>query len=133
MLDRWDPWKDLDKVWREMDRIFDAYLERLSPDREVDFVPPAEVGEEPGGVVVRLAIPGVLEEDIDITVESDRITVRGERQPPAGYGRSEWAVNEIRYGTFLREIPLPDKAVRDEIRAAFSDGMLTIRVPVKGS
>ena len=132
MLDRWDPWKDFDEVWREMDRILDSYLDRLSPDREVGFVPPAEVGEEGGEVVVRLAVPGVIEEDIDITVRSDRLIVRGERQPPPGHGSSLWGVREIRYGLFLREIPLPEPVLEGEIRAAYSEGILTIRIPRKG-
>ena len=129
MLDRWDPWSEFDELWKEMDRLLSAYLDRLSPEGEVDFVPPAEVGEVGDEIVVRLDLPGVLEEDIDITLRTDRLTIRGEREPPPGRSRTALGTSEIRYGLFVREISLPKGVEEKGIRAGFSDGMLTIRIP----
>ncbi len=133
MLVEWDPWKEFDEIWKEMDQILDSYLARLSPEREVGFVPAAEVGEVGGELQVRVALPGVIEEDIDITLQPDRITIRGERQKPPGYARARWGTHEIRYGQFVREIAIPESAGQGEVRAVFSDGILTITVSKKGT
>ena len=132
MLTRWDPWKEFDDIFKEADRLFDACIERWAPDPPVSFIPPAEVGEGPDGLVVRIALPGVLEEDIDITLGPGRLVVRGERQAPAGHARVRWSTAEMRYGQFVREIALPGEPRADRMRAVFSEGLLTIRIPTAG-
>jgi HSP20 family protein len=133
MLEAWDPWDEFNRIWREADRMFDEYLGRLSPDRQVHFVPPMDMGLSGDGMIVRLALPGVLEEDIDISFAPGRIVIRGERQAAPEAAPTKWETREIRYGYFFREVPLPSGVDPEAIRAAYSEGLLTLRIPGGGS
>ena len=89
-----------------------------------------------GTLVVRAEIPGVdPDEDIDISVDGGRLTIRAERrsefeekEEDAGTFRSEF-----RYGSFSRVVSLPEGADVDEIEASYTDGILTVRVPMAES
>ena len=101
---------------------------------EAVFSPVADVYEVEGTFVIRLAVPGVLEEDIDISFGPEGLTVRGELERPVaaevverGGGRA--IVTEWRYGYFERRIELPGAFDAGRLRVEVESGVLEIRVP----
>ena len=101
---------------------------------EAMFSPVADVYEVEGTFVIRLALPGVLEEDIDISFGPEGLTVRGELERPIAAegverrgGRA--IVTEWRYGYFERSISLPGDFDAEGLRAEMDAGVLEIRVP----
>ncbi len=95
------------------------------------FVPPADllVGED--GVTVYMDVPGLRSEDLDIELENDVLTIRGER--PYSYSRENGAEQAQRiergFGRFERSLRVPGGLDPDAIEASLSDGVLTLRIP----
>ena len=101
---------------------------------EAPFSPVADVYEIEGTFVVRLAVPGVLEEDIDISFGPDGLTVRGELERPVAAeaverGAARVIVREWRYGYFERCIALPGEYDTTRLHVEVESGVLEIRVP----
>jgi len=91
------------------------------------FVPVADVYEHEGAFVIRLAVPGALEEDIDISFGPGGVTVRGETEAPAAAeGRA--LVREWRYGYFERVFELPSGCGPEGLRVSVESGVLEIRL-----
>jgi HSP20 family protein len=113
-------------VWRPLERS----VERGSDERGARaWSPRAEVFDRDGALVLRLELPGVERDDVEITVRGDRLVVDGERrearnQEERGYYESEWA-----YGRFHREIGLPEPVDPKDVSATFQNGVLEVRVP----
>jgi len=87
------------------------------------------VRETPDAFVIDAKLPGLRPEDIEISVEDGRLTIRGERSASSEIsGESSHRV-ERRYGGFFRSIALPSGIKDDAIEASYDDGVLTITVP----
>jgi HSP20 family protein len=124
-----DPWHDFDEISRAIDAMVDAFLARLAgPDRPaIAFVPPCDVARTKHEFLFRLAVPGVLEEDIDLTIEGRRLTVRGEREHPFA-ATGEFMNREIRDGYFERSFSLPFAIDPQRVKVELSEGVLFMRV-----
>ena len=97
---------------------------------EPTFSPVVDVYEVEGTFIVRMALPGVLEEDIDISIAPDALTVRGELERPVAAEVVERAiVTEWRYGYFERCVALPGGFDAERLRVEVESGVLEIRVP----
>jgi HSP20 family protein len=83
-------------------------------------------------IVVKAELPGVRREDIDVTVENGTLTIRGQRRREEAVADEAYHRVERRYGSFTRSFTLPATADPSEVRADYRDGMLTIRVPIRG-
>jgi HSP20 family molecular chaperone IbpA len=92
------------------------------------FVPVADVYELEGALVIRLAVPGALEEDIDISFGPGGVTVRGETEAPAASDEGRALVREWRYGYFERVFELPSGCGPEGLRVSVESGVLEIRL-----
>ena len=106
-----------------------AKLHRVEsgPDR-VSFLPDVDFVETKDDYRVFLSIPGLIEEDIDISLRGNILTVRGERQPPYDPERHRKRLGEWRYGFFERRIRFPRQVEPSAIKATYEAGVLTIVV-----
>lgn len=134
-LKPWNPWKEVARAEEEASRLLDAALAKLRsslPGNPIAFVPPVDIVEGDDEYRVYVALPGAVEEDVDIAVERDVLVVRGELEPP--YSPRGVTVHERqwRYGYFERRIRLPRAVGVEEIRASYEDGVLAIFVPKGG-
>jgi HSP20 family protein len=93
------------------------------------FVPPADVIVTEDGVQVFMDVPGLRSEDIEIDVQNDVLTVRGERPWPYGEGEGAWRRIERGFGRFERSLRVPHGLNADQIQASLSDGVLSLWVP----
>jgi HSP20 family protein len=117
-----------------MDRLFDDFRTSLFP--RLDFprmdtawAPPVEVSERAGQLVVRAALPGLTRKDVRLEIRDDALTIEGERRHESeekrkGFFRSEWS-----YGSFFRQIPLPEGIDSASATATFKDGVLEVTMP----
>jgi HSP20 family protein len=122
----WESSREMDQLRREMDRLFDraSGSERLR--RRAGVFPLLNLSEDKDHVYVRAELAGVRPEDIDITLEDNKLILRGERKIPAeekvlGYHRREREA-----GSFRRLVRLPDRLDASKVEAVFKDGVLTI-------
>ncbi len=95
------------------------------------FVPTADVYELEEALVIRVALPGVIEEDIDVSFGPEGLAVRGELEPPVSAGAGRAVLREWRYGYFERIFELPPWVVSERVRVEVEAGVLEIRLPRK--
>ena len=129
---RWDPWREVAELRVATDQLWEAFLEKVNlsagPDEKIDFLPEADVIESAAEFRVYLSVPGLVEEDIELILDEQTLTVRGERQPPydpeLDRCQCEW-----RYGYFERRLTLAGPILPDQVRVYFDNGVLTIFLP----
>lgn len=131
-LVRWEPFRDLVSLREAMDRLFEESFVRP----QTDWLAPTEAGalavdmyETEDAVVVKSAIPGIKPEDIDITVTGDTLTIKGETKFEEEVKEENYVRREMRYGSFVRSLPVPVSVVADKAEAEFENGVLTLTLP----
>ena len=95
------------------------------------FIPPADVLVGQNGVNVYMDVPGLRTDDLEIELENDTLTVRGERRPPfEGDGEQRvWRHIERRFGRFERSLRVPGGLDPESVEASIADGVLTLTIP----
>lgn len=116
----------MDQLRREMERLFDQAYSPELVRRRAGVFPLLNLSEDQDHVYVRAELAGVRPEDIEITLEDNKLILRGERKIPTeekvvGYHRREREA-----GSFRRLVRLPDRLDPAKVEAVFKDGVLTI-------
>lgn len=122
---RWDPMRSL----RSRDDAFESLFRDLFEQGEAVLEPAAEVSEADGEIVVKMSVPGVDKDQLQVTVENDVLTVRGEHRKEEEKKGKNFYRQEIRYGAFQRAVPLPGEVDSSKTKADLKNGMLTVRLP----
>jgi len=125
-INRWEPFRDLLTMRDTMDRLFQENYGAGSGDT---WWPRMDVTEDDSSYRVRLAIPGVKPEDVDLRVEQQVLTVRGEIRPETGKENQRTLHQEHTFGTFTRSVALPGAVDTEQASAQFEHGMLTVTLP----
>jgi HSP20 family protein len=87
--------------------------------------------KEGGEIVIKAELPGLTKEDIDLRVENNTLTIRGQRQRSAEVKDEQYHRVERVYGTFSRSFSLPGTVDGARVSADYRDGLLTVTLPVK--
>ena len=129
-LIRWDPFRELTTIQDRMNRLFQ---DTFTPSREegfasAAFLPPADVYEDENHVTLKLEIPGVDENDLDIRVENNTLVIKGERRFEEEEKKENFHRIERQYGNFVRSFNLPSSVDPNNIEADYDKGILTIRM-----
>jgi HSP20 family protein len=131
-LESWDPDRQLEDFRRRSNSMLDRLLAALgsSPesDEPISFQPEVDLVETSQEYRLYLSIPGIIEDDLVIDIDGRHLTIRGERRPPWDANRREAALQEWRYGFFLRHFELPTTIRVETLRAVYDAGVLTIVV-----
>ncbi len=124
MITRWDPIRELAGLHKTVNSIFE---ETAAKDGTVanSFVPPVDVFEDESSIVLKLEVPGVKADELDIRLENNKLSVRGERKFEAEKAENFLRV-ERRYGSFVRSFTLPNAISNDKVEANYMDGVLEI-------
>ena len=91
--------------------------------------PTLDVYEQKDDVIVKAEIPGLTKDDIDITLEGNFLTIKGEKKKEEEVKDDDYYRCERTYGAFSRTVELPVAVQTDKVNAAFKDGVLEIRMP----
>jgi HSP20 family protein len=125
-LRRFELFPGIDTIRREMDSLFGS----LAGMRE-GWVPPLDVYEKEGEMVIRLDLPGIEKKDVKVRVLDDVLMIEGERKLERKIEEENYLCQEASYGAFTRRIALPNPVEEYEVKATFENGVLEIHVPVK--
>jgi HSP20 family protein len=132
---RFDPFRDLASMQDRINRIFgEAYLRNNDDDvtNRGDWRPPVDIYEtDKHEIVLRAELPGLKREDLDIRVENNTLTLRGERKRDAEVKQDSYHRVERTYGAFSRSFSLPTTVNPEGVTATFADGVLTITLPMR--
>ena len=95
------------------------------------FVPPVDVYEDAQKVVLKLEVPGIRQEDLDVRVENQTLVVKGERKMESEEKEENFHRIERRYGSFTRSFTLPQTVDPNSVKAGYDAGVLTISITKK--
>ena len=125
-LSFWEPLRQLDEFERVVDGLFQPMARRHEGNGRGTWRPAVEFVAEPERYRLRVDLPGVRKEDIDISVENEVLTVRGTRATTTHDGERKVLARETPAGTFERSFRLPEDAEDSELKAAHTDGVLEV-------
>jgi len=132
---RWDPTSEMASMRNMMDRLFEQSFGRLPSFRGSEELGPAnlnlDVVENGESFVVKAAVPGIDPKDIDISVDDDVLTIKGEFQHRDETNEDNYIRRELRYGSFQRQLRLPPTVDAENAKADFEHGMLKLTLPKK--
>ncbi len=135
MLTPWYPERSFGLI-REMEEMMDRFLSRWQQEwprwfgEEWVTYPRLESYVEDNNLLLRADLPGVDPKDLEITVQGNRLTIKGERKAGKEQEHGTYHFREIRYGTFARTVTLPAEVKTEDIKARYHNGVLEIRVPL---
>ena len=131
-IERWDPFRDWLDLRDEFDRFLDWALSSGISRRRREasiWVPAIDISETPDKVIVKADLPGVSENDIQISITGNLLSIRGERKQEVKEEKENFFRVERVYGSFERVIELPAEVEPDNAKATFKNGVLTIEIP----
>lgn len=130
MITRWDPFRELSTLQDRMNRLFNDQFGTITRDESLTgaFVPPVDVYEDENAIQLRMEVPGIDEKDIDIQLENQVLTVRGERKFEKEEKEENFHRIERRYGSFTRSFTLPATVNSEDVSADYDKGVLKIRL-----
>lgn len=118
---------------REMDSLFDNFFRGfdLEPfeSRMGAFSPKVDVTENDKEIKISAELPGLEEKDIDVSLQKDMLTIKGEKKEEKEDKGKDYYRMERSYGSFSRTIPLPVEVETDKVEAKFKKGVLSITLP----
>jgi HSP20 family protein len=128
-ISRWEPFKEMMTLREAMDRLFeDSFVRPTRMIREgAGAYLPLDIYTTKDAVVIRASVPGVKPDEVEITVEGDTVTMRGEIKAPQEEGT--FLLQERRYGPFARSVELAAPVQADKAEAKFENGVLTLTIP----
>jgi HSP20 family protein len=132
VLTRWDPFREFSTLQDRMNRMFrDSYGDREEALTTSTFAPPVDVYEDEHNVTLKIEVPGIDEKDLDVRIENNTLTVRGERKFEKEEKEENFRRVERQYGSFTRSFTLPNTVDTDSIQAVYEKGILKIQLAKK--
>ncbi|MEW6731801.1 MAG: Hsp20/alpha crystallin family protein [Acidobacteriota bacterium] len=129
-----NPFEMMRRFSEEMDRTFENFgLWRGFTKGETGWAPAIEVFERKGKFVVRAELPGLSKDDVKVELTDDSLIIKGERKSEHKEEGKGFYRSELSYGSFYREILIPESATVDQTEAKFSNGVLEVVIPVPES
>jgi len=130
-ITRWRPFRDLLRLQKEMDSMFDEFFK--TPERreleKFDWYPQVDVLDSENEIKISADLPGMNKDDIDVTVEDNVLTINGERKQEEETEEGRYYRSECCYGTFQRTFTLPNNVDTENVKAAFQNGVLELTLP----
>jgi HSP20 family protein len=128
---RWEPFRGLNTLQEHVNRLFDDSLagNRSGQSDLASWAPSVDIYETENELVVKADLPDMQEKDIDVRVENNTLTIRGERKFENEAHQDNYLRVERAYGTFTRSFSLPNTVNTEGIRAEYHNGVLNVRMP----
>jgi len=132
VVTRWEPLKDLMVLQERMNKLFDETFSRGAQDVDVGaWSPPVDILEQGDEIILKMEIAEVDQKAIDIKVEGNALTIKGERQLEEGTKREDYLRLERPYGQFSCSFSLPTTVDLGKVKASHNDGILRVVLPKK--
>lgn len=123
-----DPWGEFEELRHEMDRFFKPVLGRLPLKAEFTFYPAVDLIDMGEYLVAKIDLPGVPQENVDISFEGSRLAIRGQRMTD-GAKEESYLYRERPFGPFVSTFDLPVDVNSNAIKATLQHGVLEIKLP----
>jgi HSP20 family protein len=130
-ITRWDPFREVAALQNRVNSLFREMNDSESPLTTASFVPAVDIYEDTKKVVLKLEVPGIEEKDLDVRVENNTLTVKGERKFEKEEKEENFHRIERRYGSFYRAFTLPSTVDTEHIAASYTAGVLKLELSKK--
>jgi HSP20 family protein len=128
-LIRWQPFHEMDALQRDMNRMFEALASNERDSMRQSFLPLAEMEQTDDAVHLKVEVPGMNADDLDVQVTKEAVMISGERKTNFKSENNGMTRSEFRYGKFSRTIPLPIPIDNERVQGDYQDGILTLELP----
>jgi HSP20 family protein len=118
-----DPFAELRRMQSEMNRLFTGFGATATRD-----FPPINIWLGENSVVVTAELPGITNDDVNLSLQEDVLTLAGKREPKPQEQNVSWQRRERAYGSFSRAVQLPFRIDPDKVQARFNNGVLEIEL-----
>jgi len=132
---RWEPFRDLLTIQDRMNRMFDDAFRTTRQSGEDDWAlggtwaPPVDIYEHDGNLVLSAELPGIDPKQVDIRLENNVLTLKGDRALDTEVDRESFHRLERAYGGFARSFTLPTAVDQEKIQADYKNGVLKVTLP----
>jgi len=128
---KWEPFRDLMAMQDRMSRVIDQTLSRIWKEEVMQgtWSPPVDIVEKENDVVIKIDLPDVNQNEIDIRVEESTLIIQGERKFIKESADEKYIQIERPYGTFRRTFTVPSRIDQEGIKASYKDGVLRVVLP----
>ena len=126
--------RDFSALQDRMNRIFRESFSPEGSDEALttsNFAPPVDVYEDEHNITLKIEVPGIDEKDINVSIENNTLTVRGERRFEKDEKEENFHRVERMYGSFTRSFTLPNTVDPEQVSANYEKGVLKIRLAMK--
>lgn len=136
-LRKWEPFKELSTIQRDMDDFFRRVFDSLTPSRlfrrefKAEWYPAIDVYMKNNQLVVHADLPGINPKDVDISLTGNVLTIRGERKAEWEEKKEGYMFGEASYGAFERSFTLPEGVDTTKCHAVYKNGVLELTMPAK--
>jgi len=131
-ITRWDPFRDVMTLQNRLNSLFQDFNRGQGDTSDfvttAAFVPPVDIYEDEHKIVLKLEVPGLRQEDLDIRVENNTLTVKGERKFEKEEKEENFHRIERRYGSFFRSFTIPNTVSTETVKATYDAGVLRIEL-----
>jgi len=129
-LTRWNPMQELSLLNRRLKKLLDEDLfPELFTSEWRSWTPPVDIYETDNEIVVKAELPDIDIKDVDVKLEDNRLTIKGERRFSDEVKKESYHLIERYYGSFQRTFELPTSVDRDKVEAKYDKGVLTVTLP----
>lgn len=129
-LSRFEPFRGVSSLQGQINRLFSEAFDRSTDEANLTtWAPAVDIYETEHELVVKADLPDVKPEDLDIRVENNILTIRGERKFEKRVNEENYLRVERAYGSFSRSSALANTANSEAIKADYKDGVLTLVIP----
>ena len=130
-ITRWDPFREVAVLQNRFNTLLNHLNEGEAPVAATSFVPAVDIYEDSQKLVLKLEVPGIDQKDLDVRVENDTLTVRGERKFEAEEKEQNFHRIERSYGSFFRAFTLPATVDAANVAANYTNGVLKLELKKK--
>lgn len=132
---RWDPFREFATMQDRFNHLFKEFYSRVGSDDVMTrgtWVPPVDIYSDGNHqLIIKAELPDMKRDDIEVTVENNTLTLRGEKKWDREIKEEQFHRMERSYGTFTRSFTLPNTVDSGNVRAEYKDGVLTVRLPFR--
>jgi HSP20 family protein len=125
---RWDPFRQGSTLQNHINSLF---AEGKTAATAASFTPAVDIYEDDKKVVLKLEVPGIEEKDLDVSVEKNTLTVKGQRKLEKEEKQENFHRVERRYGSFYRAFTLPNTVDTENVQASYNTGILKLELVKK--
>jgi HSP20 family protein len=132
VITHWDSFREVASLQNRRNSLFQDFSRDQGGKNQLlttaGFVPPVDVYEDEHKIVLKLEVPGIKQEELDIRLENKTLTVRGERKFEKEEKEQNFHRIERRYGTFYRAFSLPTTVDTENVKAEYDSGVLKLEL-----